>query len=336
MKSAFSRIFTTIILTQLLSACSSISYYAQGVQGHMALMSQRKPIVEVLQDKNLSAKRKEQIEQVLSIRKFASEILKLPKNNSYTSYVELKRDAISWNVVATPKYSVSPIKNCFPFTGCVSYLVYFSKARAQNAANKHKKLGHDTHIIASPAYSTLGFFDDPIVSTMFKGGTSSIAQVVFHELVHQKLFRKNDSAFNEAFASTVGEQGTRLWLKQYHPEKLKTYNDHQQKRWQFFNLLIAIRHELDAFYKSNIDKNKMEKGKQRIFSQLKQRYIRLKKSWGGDKRFDNWFNKHPLNNAKLAVIGVYYQKVPEFTRQLKAFDYDFEEFYRYYADNKDI
>ena len=298
-------------------------------------MSQRKPISEVLQDKNLSTKRKAQIKQVQSIRVYAQNTLKLPKNNSYTSYVELKRKAISWNLIATPKYSISPIKKCLPLAGCFSYLLYFSKEQAQYEADKHKKQGHDTHIIASPAYSTGGWFDDPIVSTMFNGGTSSIAQLVFHELAHQKLYRKNDSAFNEAFASTIGEQGTRLWLKQQHPEKLKAYTGFLQKKWQFFNLLLATQKKLKTFYKLNNTDAKKAKRKEQIIKNLKQQYKQLKKSWGGDKRFDNWFYNQPMNNAKLAVIGVYYQQVPAFNRQLKAFHYDFEKFYQFYALGKD-
>jgi len=302
----------------------------------MALMSKRKPVEEVLQDKTLSNKRKQQIKQVQSIRKFAHQELKLPKNNSYTSYVELKREAISWNVIATPKYSIEPIKTCFPFTGCVSYLLYFSKERAQQVVNEHKKLGHDTHIIASPAYSTRGVFNDPIVSTMFNGGVSSIAQIVFHELAHQKLYRKNDSDFNEAFASAVGQEGTKLWLKKDHPEKVKTYNEYLLKRGQFFGLLITSRKELKALYQSDKTQAEMEKGKREVFAGLQQKYTQLKKSWHGDNRFDSWFNKHPVNNAKLAVIGVYFQKVPEFTKQLTAYNYDFEKFYQHYLESKDL
>ena len=301
----------------------------------MALMSQRTPLSEALKDKSLPTKRKEQIKQVQSIRKFASNTLKLPRNNTYTSYVELDRDAISWNVIATPKYSISPIQTCFPIAGCTSYLIYFSKQRAEQEAEKHKKQGHDVHIIASPAYSTGGFFDDPIVSTMFKGGTISIAQVVFHELAHQKLFRKNDSAFNEAFASTIGEQGTRLWLKQEHPQKVNLYKSYIKKRWQFFNLLISTRQELEDIYKTKKTNIGRKEGKRQTFKNLKRKYARLKKSWGGDKRFDNWFKSSPVNNAKLAVIGVYYQKVPEFTQKLESLNYDFEKFYTFYsAKNK--
>lgn len=320
----------------LLSGCSSIGHLAQGARGHLALMSQRVPIDKAIQNQDFSKKRREQIKQVLSIRRFAHEKLKLPKNNSYTSYVDLKREAVSWNVIATPKYSISPIKTCFPVVGCVSYLLYFSKERAEYEAEKLNKLGHDTHIIASPAYSTMGWFDDPIVSTMFKGDISSVAQVVFHELAHQKLIRKNDSAFNEAFASTIGEQGTRLWLNKYHPEKNKAYREYRQKRWQFFNVLLLTRQKLETLYKMGITEAEMQKGKQRILSNLKDKYTQLKKSWNGDKRYDAWFNKHPINNAKLAVIGVYYQKVPEFTQKLKNLNYDFEKFYEYYSLQKEL
>jgi predicted aminopeptidase len=334
MKSVLSRTILLGISLLLLPACSTTQYYLQGASGHLSLMSQRQPISELLAGDSLSEKRRQQIEQVLSIRKFAQEKLKLPKNNSYSSFVELKREAISWNVIATPRYSMKPIQTCFPLVGCVSYLVYFTKKRAQIAAEKHKKLGHDTHIIASPAYSTLGLFDDPVVSTMFKGGISSTAEVVFHELAHQKLYRKNNSAFNEAFASTIGEEGTRLWLKENHPEQLKSYDAHIKKRWQFFNLIINTSKELSNWYASKRPDAEAEAGKQKIFKRLDHRYQQLKQSWGGDRRFDRWFKKNPVNNAKLAVIGVYYQQVPEFKRQLKAYNYDFDKFYQHYQSRK--
>lgn len=297
-------------------------------------MSQRKPIVEVLKDKKLSEKRKKQIRQVQSIRRFATEQLKLPKNNSYTSFVELKRKAITWNIVATPKYSVAPIKKCLPIVGCVSYLMYFSKKRALVEAEKHKYQGHDFHIIDSPAYSTGGNFDDPIVSTMFRGGINSIAQIVFHELAHQKLFRKSDSAFNEAFATAVGEQGTVLWLKKFHPERVTSYLHYLKMKQQFFGLLLEARQELKVFYKIKQPDIKKEKGKRKIYSKLKKKYALLKKTWGGDNRFDAWFGREPMNNAKLALIGIYYKKVPEFTQKLKELNYDFEAFYRFYTLKK--
>lgn len=324
------RLITICLFILILSSCSTFSYYLQGARGHIALMSQRRPISTILEDKGISNKRKQQIKQVQSIRKFAVERLKLPQNNSYSTFVELNRSAITWNVIATPRYSVSPIKTCLPIVGCVSYLMYFSKDRALNEVKKHKKLGRDTHIVDSPAYSTGGKFDDPIVSTMFRGGINSIAQIVFHELGHQRLFRKNDSAFNEAFASSIGEQGTLLWLKNYHPKRVVAYEKYLQRKMQFFDLLLTTREELKQFYQINQSDLEKERGKQRIFVKMRLKYKQLKQSWGGDARFDGWFNKHPLNNAKLALVGIYYKKVPEFTKKLKDFNYDFDRFYEFY------
>jgi len=336
MQTRLFRLIAFLVFSQLLGACSSISYIVQGTTGHLALMSKREPISQVLKSDTLSEKRREQITAVKSIRQFAYDRLKLPRNGSYSSYVEVGKEAVTWNIVATKKYSIDPIQTCFPFGGCVSYLVYFKKERAEEEAEKHRKLDHDVHIIPSPAYSTLGVFDDPVVSTMFTGSISSTAETIFHELGHQRLFRKNNSAFNEAFASTVGEEGTRLWLKENRPKLLDRYNRHIIMRWQFFDLLLQTSEELRAFYKIDQAEIKKEMGKKRIFEQLRQGYTKLKQSWGGDTRFDRWFTKHPLNNAKLAVIGVYYKLVPDFSKQLKAFDYDFEKFYRYYQDKKDL
>ncbi|WP_299873228.1 aminopeptidase [uncultured Cocleimonas sp.] len=333
MKAALNRILliaTLALLAQFSTACSTTQYYVQGATGHLALMSQRKPVKQVLADSNVTDKRKQQIKEVLEIRQFAYDRLKLPKNKSYTSYVELKRKAVSWNVIATPKYSMHPVQSCFPFVGCVSYLVYFSPEAAEKEVVKQKKLGRDTHIIESPAYSTLGIFDDPILSTMLSRSISSTAEVIFHELAHQRLYRKNNSAFNEAFASAVGQEGTRLWLKEKHPDKLQRYEQHLKKRWAFFNLLIDTSEELKAWYSHKYADAVMEKGKQRIYRQLDEKYARLKQSWDGDTRFDNWFNKSPVNNAKLSAIGVYYKLVPDFSRQLKALNYNFEKFYDFY------
>jgi len=331
------KLLVFLFLAQFLSGCSNMSYIYQGTTGHLTLMSKRVPIYQVLRSDTLSKKRREQLTEIENIRQFAYESLKLPKNASYTSFIELgNREAITWNIVATEKYSVNPIQTCFPIAGCVSYLLYFNKKRAELEAEKHRKLGHDVHIIASPAYSTGGLYDDPVVSTMLNGGINWTAETIFHELAHQRLLRKNDSAFNEAFASAVGEEGTRLWLKKHHPKSLKNYNDHVKKRWQFFNLLLQTNEELRAFYKIKQSESIQAAGKKRIFNQLTQRYADLKKTWGGDKRFDRWFTKHPLNNAKLAGISIYFKLVPKFSKRLKEFNYDFEKFYIYYQNKKDL
>jgi len=220
MKTFILNTLVCIFLVQFLTGCSKISYLAQGASGHLALMSKRQPIDKLLVGDTLSEKRREQITEVQNIREFAYDRLKLPENDSYSSFVEVGQEAVTWNIVATEKYSIKPIQTCFPITGCISYLLYFKKERAELEAEKHRKLGHDVHIIASPAYSTAGYFDDPVVSTMFSRNISSTAEVIFHELAHQRLYRKNNTAFNEAFASAVGQEGTRLWLKENYPEKL--------------------------------------------------------------------------------------------------------------------
>lgn len=331
------KLLAFLLLSQFLSACSNISYIYQGTSGHLTLMSKRVPIYQVLQDETLSKERRKQLTEVENIRQFAYERLKLPKNGSYSSFIELgKRKAITWNIIATEKYSIDPIQTCFPIAGCVSYLLYFDKKRAELEADKHQKLGRDVHIIASPAYSTGGLYDDPVVSTMFNGSINWTAETIFHELAHQRLLRKNDSAFNEAFASAVGEEGTRLWLKKNQPKSLTNYNEHIKKRWQFFNVLLQTSEELRSFYKIKQSEEMQATGKKRIFNQLKKRYADLKKTWGGDKRFDRWFTQHPLNNAKLAGISLYFKLVPKFSKRLKGFDYDFEKFYNYYETHSDL
>lgn len=318
-------ILFSIIL--LISGCSTISYYGQSAKGHLSLMAKRKPIDELLQDKQLSKQRKYELELVQEIRAFAYDRLKLPKNGSYAEFVELNRKAVTWNLVATPKYSMTPSYWCFPIIGCISYKGYFSEAKAISEAEKTAKLGYDVYVAESTAYSTLGWFDDPVVSTMLDHGVLLTAETIFHELAHQRVYHKSDSDFNEAFASAVGQAGTRLWLKEMHPKSLKFYEEHLKKQQQFIGLLLTVSHELAEFYKIKMPDADTEKGKQRIFKGLKTKYAKLKQSWHGDNRYDSWFDK-PVNNARLALAGVYYQKIPDFSRQLALYNYDFEAFYQ--------
>jgi len=309
-----------------LSACSTVSYYGQSVKGHLSLMSKQQPINELLTDKKVSKQRKSDLALVQEIRAYAYDRLKLPKNGSYAKFVELDRKAVTWNLVVNPKYSMTPSQWCFPIIGCISYKGYFSENKARSEAKKLMKQGYDVYVAESAAYSTLGWFNDPVVSTMLDHGIILTAETIFHELAHQQVYHKSDSDFNEAFATAVGQAGTRLWLKEKHPKSLPFYEEHLQKQQQFIQLILDTSADLKALYKIKMENSETEKGKQKILQELKTNYAKLKRSWKGDTRYDAWFDK-PVNNARLALMGVYYEKIPDFARQLQAYDYDFARFY---------
>src|SRR4029450_3056620 len=122
------------------------------------------------------------------LRELAPAGLGLPDNASYLSYADLNRPAVVWNVFAAPQFSVEPQGECFPITGCVAYRGFYSEAEAQRHADKLRGEGYDVHVGAVPAYSTLGWFDDPLLSTFIRYPHAQLARLLFHELSHQVAY----------------------------------------------------------------------------------------------------------------------------------------------------
>lgn len=327
--------FLKFLLLSLLSlvaisscvGCSTVGYYAQGITGHLALMHQREPIDELLENVGLDQSRLKQLQAAQTIRDFATQQLGLPDNDSYRSYVELDRDYVVWNVVATPAFSLKPLEWCFPIAGCVSYRGYFSLESAKAFAAELKQQGYDVVINPVPAYSTLGWFDDPVLSSMIHQGELLLAQTIFHELAHQQLYVKDDSVFNEAFASTVGEQGVFRWLNEAgRTEDLRRYHQYLTRKDEFLNLLKQTSRDLQQLYQQKLSTEKTRTEKAALFVQLRENYNQQKNHWGGYKGYDRWFSRE-LNNARLASIAVYRDRVPDFVRWLDACQGDLPKFY---------
>jgi predicted aminopeptidase len=149
---------------------------------------------------------------VLEIREYASSQLALPDNASYRSYVDIKRPYVVWNLFAAPEFSIEPKRWCFPFVGCLSYKGYFDEAKARAAGSRLAADGYDVYVGGIAAYSTLGHFDDPFLSSMLRLDEAVTAGIVFHELAHQRVYIRDDTELNEAFASLVEEEGVQRWL----------------------------------------------------------------------------------------------------------------------------
>jgi predicted aminopeptidase len=311
-----------------IAALSGGCYLLQSAEGQLALMSRRQPIASVIDAPSTSAKLKQQLEAVRSIRDFASRELKLPDNGSYRKYADIGRPYVVWNVVAAPEFSVDPKKWCFPIVGCVAYRGYFTEARARRfAAGLHAE-GYDVAVGGVAAYSTLGHFDDPILSTMVNWNDVELASIIFHELTHQLLYVRNDAAFNEALATTVEEEGVRRWLEQQGRERDLAEHLLQQKRYlQVIDLMSATRTQLRALYETGLPQPLMRERKREAFETLRESYAALRAQWGGHAPFDAWFSQD-INNAHLASIATYYTCVPGFERELRAAGGNLPAFYR--------
>ncbi len=311
----------------LVAGCAQLGYYMQAMQGQFAVIAEARPIEDWLADPGVEETLKFKLSKVKQIRKFAAHELGLPDNDTFKNYTDLKRSYVLWNVVATPELSLKPMQWCFPIAGCVNYRGYYSKAEANAFAAQMRAEGYDVQVSGVPAYSTLGWFSDPVLSTFIQYSEGQLAKLVFHELAHQVAYAKDDSKFNESFAVAVEEAGIERWMEKHgNPKDRAAYMEHESRRKDFLALLMKYRKQLELNYKrdaSNADKRQQKK---LLFEAMKDEYEILKESsWGGYAGYDRWFAE-PLSNAHLSSIATYHDLVPGFKAMLLR-EQDFGKFY---------
>jgi predicted aminopeptidase len=303
----------------LLSGCSSLSYYTQLASGQLALLRAREPVAGVIADPQRDPKLRDHLLKSQQARAFASEHLHLPDNKSYRLYADIHRRYVVWNVFATDEFSLDPVTHCFPIAGCVAYRGYYAQGAARGEAALQKLDGKDVYVSGVEAYSTLGWFNDPIISSMMNWGDERLATLIFHELAHQRFYVKDDSEFNESYATFVEEEGTRQW-RAARGLPAETASSEAQRRDQLTQLALETRDRLKALYAEPLSPDVMRQRKAEEFERLRSAYRQMRDSqWGGDKRFDSWVYA-PMNNARLLPIGLYDQWVPSFEalfRQVK-------------------
>jgi predicted aminopeptidase len=295
--------FLVIAAALLLSGCETVSYYAQAIGGHFNVLAAARPVDTWLADPATTPALRARLETARRIREFASRELALPANASYASYADVQRPYVVWNVYAAGEFSVEAKRECFPFTGCVSYRGFFSEAEARRHAEHLRAEGHDVHIGGVPAYSTLGWFDDPLLSTFIGYSDAQLARLVFHELAHQVVYAKDDTTFNESFAVVVEEEGVRRWLEsQSRAADLEAFRALQGRKRQLAARVEDARQRLKAVYASNASAEEKRRAKAEEFAKLRAEYGAI-------------VPVEP-NNAFLVSISVYTQLVPGFEQLL--------------------
>ena len=314
------------LLLLLLNGCSSVGYYGQLASGQWQLLQARTPVEQVIADPARDPLLRAHLAQSQKARLFASQHLHLPDNQSYRLYADIGRPYVVWNVFSTPEFSLSPKTHCFPIAGCVAYRGYYSQGAARGEAALQKQQGMDVAIGGVEAYSTLGWFNDPILSSMLHWGDERLATLIFHELAHQRFYVKDDTEFNESFATFVEQEGTRQWRA---ARGLVPASDALVKQKdQFIQLILDTRQRLERLYALPLPAEQMRQRKAAEFEQLRRDYRQLKDSqWHGDARYDFWINT-PLNNARLLPFGLYDQWVPAFAALFKQVNGDWPAFYQ--------
>ena len=324
------KLLTTAIvfsIAALTLGCSNLGYYAQSIAGGYEVLSKREPVAEVLQDPAVPQEIKDKLQVVLEIREFASRELQLPDNDSYRTYVDLQRPYVVWNVFAAPEFSMQMKEWCFLFVGCVRYRGYFDEQDAEQYASELKQEGLDVYVTGVAAYSTIGWFDDPVLNTIIKRDEIRLAGLIFHELSHQEVFIKGDTAFNEGFSVTVELEGVKRWLEyKGSPDLLQKYQQRKDRHKQFVAFVNETRDSLESVYVSDAAVDSKREQKAAIIEDMRQQYQQLKAQWDGYAGYDRWFAQ-PINNAQIAAVTTYRDYVPAFQALLDQKNYDMRAFY---------
>lgn len=297
-------LLATILLFS--AGCSSVSYYSQAVSGHLSLMHQRQDVTALLDNPKTEPLVAKQLRLAQEILDFAEIYMHLDTGGSYRQVVITGLPAVSWNVVAAGEFSVEPKLWCFPIAGCVPYRGYFKQSQANEFAQQLQTEGYDVDLSPVAAYSTLGWFDDPLLDTMLRYSDSQLAAVLIHELAHQKLYVAGDTRFNEAFAEFVESLGVTQWLR--HADRQQEHQDwmaRHQAEPQFTALLAETRAGLSSLYASGQQPAIMRQQKQQLLEALQQDYARLvAEQWQGQNYFSGWM-EGDVNNARLALAESY-------------------------------
>jgi predicted aminopeptidase len=308
--------------------CRSLPFYEQAINGQMDILRKRQPISKMVEDPDTPAALRKKLQFIMAVRAFAEKKLQLPVNDNYLSYVALDRPYVVWNVFAAPEFSLAPKTWCFPIVGCVSYRGYFAEEDARRFGGALTQEGYDVFIGGAIAYSTLGWFDDPVLSTFLSLSEPEIAALIFHELAHGILYVKDDTAFNESFATAVEQEGLRRWQAAANdPEGFEKWLRQHRQRRMFTTLISKYRAQLEALYESELTLSAKREQKAEVFNQMRTEFSNLKSDHGAMAAYDAWFN-HSLNNAQLISVSAYHDWVPAFGRMLNESGGNLTKFYQ--------
>jgi predicted aminopeptidase len=311
-------LIAALAIALLGSACSP-AYLWQAAAGQLEIMRARRPVSEVIADPSTDSELRRKLLLAEDALRFARMQLQLPDNRSYSKFADLHRVFAVWNVFVAPEFSLEPRTWCFPISGCVAYHGYFHEKSARAYARQRSEAGEDVYVGGAAAYSTLGYFDDPLLSTALALPDWEIAGLLFHELAHQRLYVSGDTSFNESFAMAVEEEGICRWLAaRGDPAAFADFLQEYRRRKQRRELLVQLRTELGAVYARNEAVEVKRAAKREL---LRDYLLRMRGSTPASGR------EVLLNNATLAALAAYDEHVPAFRELLAKADTSFAEFY---------
>jgi predicted aminopeptidase len=323
-----------LLLALLLLQGCGLGYLTQAARGQLRVLRARQPIATLVAAPATAAPLRAQLLQLKAIRDFASQHLGLPDNASYRSYADIHAPYVVWNVVATPEFSLTPRAWCFPVAGCVAYRGYFSERAAREFALTRRLHGDDAIVGGVAAYSTLGRFADPVLSSMLGYGEEQLAATIFHELAHQVAYLPGDSAFNEAFAVSVEEEGLKRYLRARDAAQGASGAAAAVARWQarlalraeLAGVFAAGRGRLQELYASDLPAAQMRARKRELLADITAQIRALEHRTGLRSGYGAALDTG-LNNAHLASVATYFEQIPTFEKLLEEERSDLPAFY---------
>ncbi|QIL90865.1 hypothetical protein GNX18_14600 [Microbulbifer sp. SH-1] len=312
-----------LLLCTFLGGCETVYFYSQAASGQLKILAGREPIDRLVADEHTDAKLRRQLHWVQAIRAYAGAELHLPVGRAYSEFTQLEGEYALWNLIAAPEFSLSPKRWCYPIAGCASYRGYFDKADAEVHAGRLRAEGYDVYLGPVPAYSTLGWFDDPVLSSFVNWQPDRLASLLFHELAHRRVYISGDTQFNESFATAVSRIALPDWRRRQGIPAPKVESVAQAQRVN--SLMVSARKQLQQIYGSPLSDAEKREKKARTLQQLRHCYREVSKGWEQDEQFTKLVEK--TNNATLALVSEYQSQVPAFAQLYRDSGSDWEAFY---------
>lgn len=303
--------------------CETVAFYSQAAHGQFEMLAARRDFAAVANDPQTAPDLRTRLNEIADLRRFAVDVLHLPDDGAYTRYAALQRPAAVWTVVATPPLSLAPRLHCFPIAGCVPYRGWFEAEAADAEAGRLRAAGDDVSLGAVPAYSSLGWFDDPVLDTFVQWPLGRLAELICHELAHRKLYLAGDAAFNEAYATAVGRLGGEAWLRaRGRSNELAAWQAERALQAELRSVLLATRSELATLYDGPLPEAGKRAAKARILAAAQARYVAVLAARGIAAA-----RPPELNNARLAMLATYEDAVPAFEALFHAGGDDWSAFH---------
>lgn len=320
-------LYLAVIIGLLMTmiGCEDLRFYSQAARGQLDLVWRRRAIESVIADPVTTARLRQQLLLVQQIRTFARLQLGLPADRDFGYYVELGRPYPVWSVMAAPELSLTPYQWCYPLVGCLGYRGYFSQTGADALAERLRARGLEVAVGGAADYSTLGHLNDPVLSSFVYENDADLAELLFHELAHVRLFAAGDTVFNESFAVTVAEEGLQRF-NSVHPVDLAQHADFRQRQSEFVALVMRHRARLQAIFAAPLPDEAKRAQKLQAYAAMRSDYAALKQRWGGYTGYDAWMRA--ANNARLNGVATYYDDVPALRRLLARNHGDLSAFYK--------